>query len=269
MYALGGTKISQLMQGLNAFFDGLARNTAHVADLRQQVHSSMQPAVRAGQAQTAPAPETAGDTAPAADHLQDAGIATDAVEGARGRSTNWALCEIFAAVQACLSTNDKAGTTSDKDRVEGGKVDGYHENYARACHALHDAHEWSCSVTPEQSIKARCINTVAGESVVQAKFSTISRDVRNSVMSAFNKCTALNPTTMFREIPSGCTAEGVLAEMADLLWKKHGPVNVRAQQRAPTWEYKPLEVFKKFGPSIIGGLIPGEMTWMRNAPARQ
>ena len=91
MYALGGTKISQLMQGLNAFFDGLAMNTPHVADLRQQVHPSMQPAVQAGEAQTAPAPETAGNTAPAADQLQDAGIAPDAGEGASSRSTNWMM----------------------------------------------------------------------------------------------------------------------------------------------------------------------------------
>ena len=110
-----------------------------------------------------------------------------------------ALCEIFAAVQACLCTNDKAGTTSDKETVEGGKVDGYHDNNARACQSLNDAQEWTCSLTPEQSIKARCAYTSAGEFVVQAKFASVARDVRNNVMSAYNKCTAQNLTTMFRE----------------------------------------------------------------------
>ena len=168
-------------------------------------------------------------------------------------SRHWKLCEIIAAVRACLAVQERSGDSSTSERKP--RVD---EAYASMCKQLQSEGKWDDILTVEQSIKDRCVDSSQGDgrasdTAVHVKFTSIARECRNTIMEVYKQCMSLCKATGTYIIVSGGNEESTLNAMADKLWSKHGPAAKKNGPRSPEWIYKPFEIFKIFGPKQIGG----------------
>ena len=231
--------------------------------------SQMPAAGSAGSGTTAehaePSSKTRGATEQAEDHSGGQKAVVDLMVGANDShkdgsanllsspSRHWKLCEIIAAVRACLAVQERSGDSSASDRKP-------HVNaaYAQMCKQLQDEGKWDDFLTVEQSIQDRCVDSSQGDgrasdTAVHVKFVTIARECRNTIMEVYKQCMAKCQATGTYIIVSGGNEESTLNAMADKLWSKHGPSKYRQGPRSPEWIYKPFEIFKIFGPKQIGG----------------
>ena len=106
----------------------------------------------------------------------------------------------------------------------------------------------------------RCVDTavkgsnLSKDTAVHEKFVTVARDCRNTMMTFFNQQTQENvPGSGIREIKTGRNVEDVLNAIQESCWAKWGPAKSRKGPIQQNWVCIVFEVFKKFGPELIGG----------------
>ena len=199
----------------------------------------------------APSSETRGATEQAEDHSES--HQDGCANLLSSPSRHWKLCEIIAAVRACLAVQERSGDSSTSDRKP--RVNAA---YAKMCKQLRSEGKWDDFLTVEQSIKDRCVDSSHGDgrasdTAVHVKFTSIARECRNTIMEVYKQSMAFCKETGTYIIVSGGNEESTLNAMADKLWSKHGPARNKHGPRSPDWIYKPFEIFKIFGPKQIGG----------------
>ena len=171
------------------------------------------------------------------------------------KSPNWHKDEVLAAVEACLSAQDAAGESTVNERRFM-----VNDRYQQICLRMQQDGEWSCKYTPEQSVALRCVDTAvkgshtSKDTAVHDKFVIVARDCRNQMMTFFNQETQENPAgSGVREIKTGRTVEDVLNAIQAKCWAKWGPATGKRGPMKDKWVCVAFEVFKKFGPELIGG----------------